>query len=287
MAKLTFLGTGTSSGIPMLGCGCEVCRSADPRDKRLRSSVLIEYGGLTMVVDCGPDFRAQALRAGINHLDAILITHFHMDHVGGLDDTRALNLCEGHPINIYCEKYVEDALRQTYPYAFTEVRYPGAPEWRMHRINPSEPFEVVSNAGDEKLQWERGFGYRHFPADTSVVPARAEVVPIQAWHLKDRSLSVLGYRFGPIAYLTDVNLIDECEIEKLRGVKVVTIGCVKEGTHRSHFSLAECLDFFGKVGAEHSYITHLSHLLPAHEEFAGRLPAGVEPAWDGLSIEVE
>ena len=121
----------------MIGCGCDVCKSADPRDKRLRASVLVEYGGLTILVDCGPDFRYQMLRAGVRHLDAILLTHNHLDHTGGLDDTRSFNLIESRPVNIYCEKYVEDALRRQYAYAFAEPRYPGAPEWHMHIIDPS------------------------------------------------------------------------------------------------------------------------------------------------------
>ena len=282
-AKLTFLGTGTSSGIPMVGCNCPVCRSEDPRDKRFRASALVEYGGLTMMVDCGPDFREQAIRAGITHVDGILLTHNHMDHIGGLDDTRALNLCERHPVNIYCEEYVERTLRHMYAYAFAEPRYPGAPEWRVHRIDAA-PFRVKSNAGDEVLQWERGFGYHHLPAETRTSES-VEVIPIQGWHLKDKSISTLGYRFGDIAYLTDMNLIEDSEMEKLRGVKAVTLNCVKIGTHRSHFSLQECLDFFEKVGAEQAFITHMSHLLPCHEEFDRMLPPKVHPAYDGLTIE--
>lgn len=282
-ARLTFLGTGTSSGIPMLGCKCEVCHSTDPRDKRLRASVLVEYGGLTIMVDCGPDFRQQAMRAGVDHLDGILLTHNHMDHIGGLDDTRALNLCEGHPINIYCEKYVEDSIKRMYAYAFAEPKYPGAPEWRVHRIT-NEPFNVYSNAGDEILQWERGFGYHHFKNDKAT-DEYVEVVPIQGWHVKDKSISTLGYRFGNIAYLTDMCLIEEPEFEKLKGLDAVTINCVKVGTHRSHFSLQEALDFFEKVGAKESYITHMSHLLPKHEEFEKMLPEHVHPAYDGLVLD--
>ena len=144
-AKLTILGSGTSSGVPMIGCNCRVCKSADPKDSRLRASALVEYGGLTILVDCGPDFRLQAIRAGISHLDGILLTHNHMDHIGGLDDTRALNLCESHPVNIYCERYVEDSLRHMYAYAFADPKYPGAPEWHMHTIDGSAPFKVWSN----------------------------------------------------------------------------------------------------------------------------------------------
>lgn len=282
-AKLTFLGTGTSSGIPLLGCGCEVCRSADPRDKRLRASALIEYGGITMMVDCGPDFRIQALRAGISHLDGILLTHNHMDHIGGLDDTRALNLCECHPVNIYCEEYVEKSLRQMYSYAFAEPRYPGSPEWRMHRIS-NEPFRVTSNSADEILRWERGYGYHHLPSD-GPAPSSVEVIPIQGWHVKDRSISTLGYRFGNIAYLTDMSLIEDSELEKLKGLDAITVNCVKIAPHRSHFSLAEALDFFEKVGARESFITHMSHQLPCHEEFDRMLPPNVHPACDGLVLD--
>lgn len=281
-ARLTFLGTGTSSGIPMLGCKCEVCHSGDPKDKRLRASALVEYGGLSILIDCGPDFRAQAIRAGITHLDGILLTHNHMDHVGGLDDTRALNLCESHPVNIYCEKYVEDSLRRSYAYAFAEPRYQGAPEWKMHTID-NRPFKVYSNAGDEVLKWEKGFGYHHLPAENVEVKS-VEVIPIQGWHLKEKQISVLGYRFGNIAYLTDMNLIEDEEFEKLKGLDAVTINCVKPGPHHSHFSLQECLDFFGRVNARTSYITHLSHLLPCHEEFERMLPENVHPAYDGLTI---
>lgn len=281
-ARLTFLGTGTSSGIPMLGCKCEVCHSGDPKDKRLRASALVEYGGLSILVDCGPDFRAQAIRAGITHLDGILLTHNHMDHVGGLDDTRALNLCESHPVNIYCEKYVEDSLRRSYAYAFAEPRYQGAPEWKMHTID-NRPFKVYSNAGDEVLKWEKGFGYHHLPAENVEIKS-VEVIPIQGWHLKEKQISVLGYRFGNIAYLTDMNLIEDEEFEKLKGLDAVTINCVKPGPHHSHFSLQECLDFFGRVNARTSYITHLSHLLPCHEEFERMLPENVHPAYDGLTI---
>lgn len=281
-ARLTFLGTGTSSGIPMLGCKCEVCHSGNPKDKRLRASALVEYGGLSILVDCGPDFRAQAIRAGITHLDGILLTHNHMDHVGGLDDTRALNLCESHPVNIYCEKYVEDSLRRSYAYAFAEPRYQGAPEWKMHTID-NRPFKVYSNAGDEVLKWEKGFGYHHLPSENVEVKS-VEVIPIQGWHLKEKQISVLGYRFGNIAYLTDMNLIEDEEFEKLKGLDAVTINCVKPGPHHSHFSLQECLDFFGRVNARTSYITHLSHLLPCHEEFERMLPENVHPAYDGLTI---
>ena len=283
-AKLTFLGTGTSQGVPMIGCDCAVCKSEDPRDRRLRASVLVEYRGLTILVDAGPDFRYQMLRADVRHIDAILLTHNHKDHTGGLDDIRAFNLVEGHPVNIYCQDYVIGSLRREYSYAFAEERYPGAPEWRVHEISGAEPFTVHSNANEEVLVWERGFGYRHLPPNSDA-SATAEIIPIQGWHHKERKLSVLGYRFGNIAYLTDIKSIDGSEIEKLRGLDYVTLGCVKIEPHHAHPSLQECLDFFGKVGARESYITHISHQLPRHEEFESLLPPHVHAAWDGLILE--
>lgn len=284
--KLTFLGTGTSSGVPMIGCDCPVCRSADPRDNRLRASVLVEYGGLSILVDCGPDFRQQALRAGIRHLDAILLTHNHMDHTGGLDDTRALNLCEGHPVNIYCEPYVMRSLEKMYAYAFAQPRYPGSPEWHVHEIGNS-PFTVRSNEGDEVIWWKSGVGYQHRPALEGVPEKTVEIVPIQGWHLKDKSISVLGYRFGNIAYLTDMCLLQDDELAKLQGLDAVTLNCVKIQPHRSHFSLQECLDLFEKIGAKRSYITHVSHLLPCHSQFEEMLPPDVHAAYDGLVLESE
>jgi phosphoribosyl 1,2-cyclic phosphate phosphodiesterase len=282
-AKLTFLGSGTSQGVPMIGCDCEVCKSADPRDKRLRASVLVEYGGLTILVDAGPDFRYQMLRQDVRHIDAILLTHNHKDHTGGLDDVRAFNLIEHHPINIYCEKYVEDTLKGEYPYAFVEVKYQGAPEFHVHNIDGSHPFLVHSNAIEDWLEWERGFGFRHFPPK-STEDTPVEIVPIQGWHHKVKKLSVLGYRFGNIAYLTDINLLEEDQYEKLKGLDAVTLGCVKIGQHHSHPSLQECLDFFERVGAKESYITHISHLLPKYSEFEKMLPEHVHPAYDGLVI---
>ena len=285
--KLTFLGTGTSSGVPMIACNCPVCKSLDPRDKRLRASVLVECGGLTIVVDAGPDFRQQLLRAGVQHVDAILLTHNHMDHVGGLDETRALNLFEHKPVNIYCEKYVEDSLRQVFAYAFREPRYPGSPEWHMHVLESDEPFRVYSNAAERELVWVSGSGYKYTGrVGLEGVPS-IEVVPIHGWHHKQPGVSVLGYRFGNIAYLTDMNSIPDSEFEKLRGLDAVTINCVKKDPHFSHFSLAEALAFFERVGARESYITHISHRLPCHSDFAAELPPHVHPAYDGLVLESE
>lgn len=251
--RLTFLGTGTSQGVPMIGCGCEVCKSTDLRDKRLRASVLVEHEGQKILVDAGPDFRYQMLRAGICSLDAILLTHNHKDHTGGLDDIRAFNYHEKKATQIYCEKYVEDSLRQEYSYAFAEVKYPGAPEWNVHIID-EKPFSING----------------------------VEIIPIRGKHFK---LPVLGYRFGNIAYCTDMNHISDEEYSKLQGLDHFIINCVRRGRHISHYSLEQAIEVAGKVGAEHSWLTHLSHQLPCYEELIKELPEGILPAFDGLAIE--
>ena len=280
-AKLTFLGTGTSHGVPMIGCGCEVCKSADPRDKRLRSSVFVEYEGLQILVDAGPDFRQQMLRAGISHLDAILLTHNHKDHTGGLDDIRAFNYLEQRASEIYCEKYVEESLRMEYGYAFAEKKYPGAPEWHVHNID-SEPFTIQTGGPYEVLTWAHGKGYLRSMAGQDDPVRTAEVIPIRGMHYK---LPVLGYRFGNIAYCTDMNQIPESEFEKLHGLDHFVINCVKYGKHISHFSLEEAVEVAKKVGAKHSWLTHLSHQLPCYEVLQAELPEGIHPAYDGLIIE--
>ena len=280
-ARLIFLGTGTSQGVPMIGCGCEVCRSRDPRDKRLRASVLVEFEGLRILVDAGPDFRQQMLRAGVSHLAAILLTHNHKDHTGGLDDIRAFNYLEKKASEIYCEKYVEDSLRLEYSYAFAEKKYPGAPEWHVHLID-DKPFTVKSGGEYEVLTWEPGKGYVHSTAGQNDPVKTAEIIPIRGMHYK---LPVLGYRFGNIAYCTDMNNISEEEFEKLKGLDHFIINCVKYGRHISHFSLEEAVEIAQKVGAKHSWLTHLSHQLPCYNELAAELPEGILPAYDGLILE--
>ena len=253
MTRLTFLGTGTSQGVPMIGCGCKVCVSDDPKDNRLRASVYVEYEGLRILVDAGPDFRQQMLREGISSVDAILLTHNHKDHVGGLDDIRAFNYHEKKETQIYCEKYVENALRMEYSYAFAEKKYPGAPEWSVNIID-EKPFCING----------------------------VEITPIRGMHYR---LPVLGFRFGNIAYCTDMNFIDEDEFTKLQGLDHFIINCVKRGKHISHYSLEEAIEVAQKVGAHHTWITHLSHQLPCHQELATELPENIAPAFDGLQLE--
>lgn len=255
MNSITFLGTGTSQGIPMIGCPCEVCTSDDVRDKRLRSSALIRYEGKTFLIDAGPDFRQQMLREEITHLDAILLTHSHKDHTGGLDDVRSFNYLEKRAFPIYCEAHVFESLKKEYYYAFDEEPYPGAPEMDIHVI-AGRPFEIEG------------------------VP----VVPIRAMHYK---LPVLGFRFGDCAYLTDANYIPESEFDKLKGLKVFVLNTVKRGTHISHYALEEAVEVCRRVGAEQSYLTHLSHMLPRHAALSrelASLPFRVAPASDGLTV---
>ena len=280
-ARLTFLGSGTSQGVPMIGCGCDVCRSKDPRDKRLRASVLVDYEGLRILVDAGPDFRQQMLRAGVSHVDAILLTHNHKDHTGGLDDIRAFNYLEKKASEIYCEKYVEDSLRMEYGYAFAEKKYPGAPEWHVHNIG-SEPFKINAGGPHEVLTWEHGKGYIRSIAGHDEPVRSADIIPIRGMHYK---LPVLGFRFGNIAYCTDMNNIPEEEFEKLKGLDHFIINCVKYGKHLSHYSLEEAVEVAKKVGARDSWLTHLSHQLPTYNELAAELPEGIHPAYDGLVLE--
>ncbi len=280
-ARLTFLGTGTSQGVPMIGCGCEVCRSSDPRDKRLRASALVDYCGMRILIDAGPDFRQQMLREGVSHLDAILLTHNHKDHTGGLDDIRAFNYLERRASEIFCEKYVEDSLRMEYGYAFAEQKYPGAPEWHVHNID-SRPFILRSGGPTEILSWESGKGYSYSTVNLDEEVKTTEVIPIRGMHYK---LPVLGYRFGNIAYCTDMNYIPEEEFEKLHDLDHFVINCVKHGKHISHYSLEEAVAVAQRVGAKHSWLTHLSHQLPSYEELASQLPEGILPAYDGLVLE--
>ena len=239
----------------MIGCGCDVCASTDPRDKRLRASARIRYEGKTFLSDAGPDFRQQMLREGITHLDAILLTHNHKDHTGGLDDVRSFNYLEKRSFPIFCEAHVLESLKQEYYYVFTDKPYPGAPEMDVHLIS-SLPFDID---GDP-------------------------VIPIRAMHYK---LPILGFRFGDCAYVTDANYIPESEFEKLKGLKVFVLNTVKRGKHISHYALEEAIEVCHRVGAERSYLTHLSHLLPRHAALAAELsilPFPLTPAHDGLTV---
>ena len=310
-AKLTFLGTGTSQGVPIIGCQCGVCRSNDLKDKRFRSSAFIEYEGLSILVDAGPDFRSQMLAHDIRHLDAILLTHNHKDHTGGLDDVRSLNYIDRRSAEIFCEKNVLDDLIREYPYVFTFPKYPGAPEWQLHVIDEN-PFLVYPNAQDRELVWIHDVGYHYRLSDGTLIPTGnklediidkadpasmasstggVEIVPIRGMHGK---LPILGFRFGDIAYLTDMSFIPESEFAKLQGLKHLTLNTVTYEKHHSHFSLDEALAMADRIGAENTWLTHLSHNFPCHEQFTREVEglcrqrgvrSIVRPAYDGLTIE--
>ena len=303
MTKLTFMGTGTSQGIPIIGCRCAVCTSADARDKRFRSSALFEAQGLKILVDCGPDFRSQMLRNGTGHLDGILLTHNHKDHTGGLDDVRSLNYIDRRAAEIYCERRVLESLEREYPYAFTSPKYPGAPEWQVHLIS-DKAFSVHPVSQDRELVWVHDVGYGYRLADGSIVPTPqdnvseavhdgkgVEVTPIRGLH---GDMPVLGFRIGGIAYITDMSTIPEEEFDKLKDLDHVSLNTVSYKPHHSHFSLDEALEMADRIGARHTWLTHLSHTFPVHEAFCDELArlcaergirSEVQPAWDGLSVE--
>lgn len=252
--KITFLGSGTSSGVPMIACPCEVCNSPDKKDKRLRSSILVESSTTTLVVDAGPDFRYQMLRANVKKLDAILFTHAHKDHVAGLDDVRAYNYFQRKPMEIYASEMAQEVIIREFPYAFAETKYPGVPEININTI-ALEPFMV----GD--------------------IP----VMPILVWHLK---MPVWAFRFGSFTYVTDANRIDEAEKQKIIGTEIIVLNALRKTTHISHFSLQEAIDLATELKVKQAYFTHISHQLGLHKEVNKELPADMQLAYDGLVLAV-
>lgn len=252
--KITLLGTGTSQGIPVIACDCEVCTSSDPRDNRLRCSVLVEYNGENYVIDAGPDFRQQMLREKVKSLRGVLFTHEHKDHISGLDDVRAFNFIEERDMQIYCTPQVEEALHREYHYAFGEKTYPGIPQLHVNYIGKT-PFEL---------------------------PGKLRVVPIEVMHYM---MPVLGFRFGDFAYITDAKTVAEDEAEKLRGVKVLVVNALRKEPHISHFNLEEALAFIEKIGPDAAYLTHISHLFGKHADMEAELPENVHFAWDGLQLD--
>ena len=262
MGKITFLGTGTSQGIPMIGCTCKVCKSADPRDNRLRTSALVEHNGFRILIDCGPDFRQQMLRQNISDLDAVILTHQHKDHTGGMDDIRAFNYFRKAAFPIYAEPNVQESLKMEYSYAFAEHKYPGVPDYTLHTIG-EEPFTITKS----------------LPDGTEV---SIEITPIRVYHYR---LPILGFRIGNMAYITDGSSIPATEFDKLQGLELFIINTVRKEKHISHFSIEEAVDVARKVGAGHSWLTHLSHQLPCHKELTDTLPEGILPAYDGLVLE--
>lgn len=251
--RITFLGTGTSQGVPIIGCECEVCSSGDKRDKRLRTSILVEIGESKVVVDSGPDFRYQMLRSGVKKLDAIVFTHEHKDHVAGTDDIRAFNFIDQRPLDIYANKAVETALKRDFFYAFDPNIKGGVPKMNIISIDRDE-FEVGGNT------W----------------------LPLPVMHGK---MEVLGFRIGDFAYITDVKFISEETFAKIEGVKVLIISALRKFEHSAHMALHEVLEVIERVGPDAAYLTHMSHLMGKHAELELELPVGVKPGFDGLVIE--
>jgi len=251
---VTFLGTGTSQGVPVIACGCEVCTSADARDKRLRSSILIEAEDKTVAIDSGPDFRYQMLRANVQHLDAVVYTHEHKDHVAGMDDIRAFNFKQQEPMNIYADARVQAALMREFPYVFAEFKYPGIPQVNIHPIG-LEPFDI---------------GSIHF-------------IPVEVLHYK---LPVLGFRINDFTYITDAKTVTDQEKEKIKGTRILVINALQKQTHISHFTLDEAISFAQEIGAETTYFTHISHRLGKHADIEPELPSGIKLAYDGLKFNI-
>jgi len=253
--KVYFLGTGTSQGIPVIGSDHEVCKSSNPKDKRLRVSVWVHTEKTSLIVDCGPDFRQQMLASKCTKIDALLFTHEHADHTSGIDDIRPFNFKQGE-IPFYAHSRVIQNLKKRFDYVFeTENRYPGAPSVQPIEVVNNEPFSI----GD------------------------IEIVPINAYHA---NLQVFGYKMNDFAYLTDVKTIASEEIEKIKGVKVLVINALREDSHHSHFSLQEALDFVTLVQPKKAYLTHISHLLGFHDEVQKKLPSNIFLAYDNLEIAI-
>ncbi len=251
-SKVTFLGTGTSQGIPMIACDCTVCKSTDERDKRLRVSIHVEIGGKSFIIDTGPDFRQQVLRAGIKRLDAVLYTHEHKDHTAGMDDVRGFNYHQKSTIPLYARAQVIEQLKREFAYAFGENKYPGAPEIDVYEIDGT-PFTVQG-------------------------------IAIQPIFVKHYYLDVLGFRFGNFAYVTDANAIAPEEQDKLRGLDVLVINALRKTTHVSHFTLAEALEVIADLQPKQAYITHISHQMGLHAAVNEELPPNVSLAHDGLVL---
>ncbi|ARS36110.1 MBL fold metallo-hydrolase [Pontibacter actiniarum] len=252
--KITLLGTGTSQGVPVIGCTCEVCRSVDYRDQRLRVSVHLQVEGKSIIIDSGPDFRQQVLRERIKTLDALVFTHEHKDHTAGLDDIRAYNFSQKKDMPLYAEERVLEQLKREFSYIFADYKYPGIPQVQLHPITEA-PFEVEG----------------------------VLFTPIRVMHYK---LPVLGFRIGDFSYITDANYISEAEKEKVRGSKVIVMDALRHEPHISHFSLKEAVSLLEELQPEQAYLTHISHLMGLHRQVELQLPDFIRLGYDGLQIEV-
>lgn len=252
--KITFLGTGTSCGVPVIGCQCNVCRSMDPKDRRLRCSILVETEDTRLLVDVGPDFREQILPQPFRKIDGILVTHSHYDHIGGMDDVRPY--CQFGQINVYADPIAKEGMLQMLPYCFAENRYPGVPRIELNEIHAGYAFTI----GD------------------------IEVMPVEVMHGK---LPILGYRFGHFAYITDMKTIDDTQLALLSGVDVLVVNALRfDKPHHSHQLVDDALAFAKRVGAKHTLLTHMCHDIGLHREVNDKLPQGVELAYDGLQLTI-
>jgi phosphoribosyl 1,2-cyclic phosphate phosphodiesterase len=252
--KINFLGTGTSQGVPVIACTCQVCKSNDPRDQRLRSSVLLEWQGQVWVIDTGPDFRQQMLRHGAKRLDAVLYTHSHKDHIAGMDDIRPFNFAQKRDMDVYATPEVQEALKREFFYVFEAIKYPGVPQVKLHTI-ANKPFHI----------------------------GPLPVLPVQVWHHK---MPVLGFRMGNFAYVTDANRIAEAEMDKLKGLEVLVLNALRKESHISHFNLAQAIELIEMLQPKTAYLTHISHQLGLHAEEEALLPPHIRLAYDGLEISL-
>jgi len=250
--QITFLGTGTSQGVPVIACPCAICKSLDPRDVRMRSSVMIESEGKRVVIDTGPDFRQQMLVHQVKSIDGIVFTHEHKDHIAGLDEVRAFNYFNQWRAQVYCTSKVEEALKREFAYAFAETKYPGIPEIDLNIIE-NRPFEV----------------------------AGLPFCPIEVRHM---FMPVFGYRVGNFSYITDANYISDDEKAKLQGTDVLVLNALRIEKHPSHFTLDEAIELAHEIGARVTYFTHISHQLGSHEAVEQNLPEGMRLAYDGLVV---
>ncbi len=253
--KITFLGTGTSQGVPFIGCDCPVCTSADKRNDRLRTSVWIETPEASVVIDSGPDFRQQMLRYNVRRLDAIVFTHGHKDHVAGMDDVRAYNFHDKKAMNVYADLQTQEVLKREFQYVFQELNYPGIPQVDLNTINGDNSFNING----------------------------LKLIPIKVLHYK---MEVLGFRIGDFTYITDANYISSEQLDKARGSKALVLNALRHEAHPSHFTLKEAIEVAIAVGAEKTYFTHISHQLGLHEEAEATLPDGMHLAYDGLTLHL-
>lgn len=255
MMTITLLGTGTSQGVPVVGCQCEVCQSSNPRDNRLRTSAFVEVEGVNLLIDTGPDLRQQLLREHFSHIDAVLVTHEHKDHLAGLDDIRPVYFMQKHPMDIYAMQRVLSVIRKDFDYAFTDHPYPGAPSFQLHPVR-----------------------YDHF------FVKNVEIQPIQVRHL---TLPILGFRIGKFAYITDASFVSDSELAHLQELEVLVVNALHIEKHYSHFNLEEALHFIEVVKPKHAYLTHVSHHMGLYSNVEKILPPNVTLGYDGLKITID